>query len=185
MQWHWPANTTSLPPSITGAPLGLTLCLGSADPNSRPLVCALDWLSQSTGCAYSRVNVPVWSLKISATFFSVLLFSCFLVDDLIAFLFFFLNWIFYLFTFQMLFPFPISPSETFYPIPSPPTSMRVYPLPTQPLPLPHPQFPYIGALSLHWTKGFSSHRCPTRPSFATYVAGAMHYSMCTPYCPSF
>ena len=130
MQWHWPANTTSLPPSITGAPLGLTLCLGSADPNSRPLVCALDWLSQSTGCAYSRVNVPVWSLKISATFFSVLLFSCFLVDDLIAFLFFFLNWIFYLFTFQMLSPFTIfDPLKTPYPISPSPASMMVCPYP--------------------------------------------------------
>ena len=34
-------------------------------------------------------------------------------------------------------------------------------------------FPYTGALSLHWTKGLSSHWCPTRPSSATYTAGAM------------
>jgi hypothetical protein len=34
-------------------------------------------------------------------------------------------------------------------------------------------FPYTGALSLHRTKGLSSHWCTTRPSSATYVAGAM------------
>jgi hypothetical protein len=39
------------------------------------------------------------------------------------------NWIFYLFTFQMLSPFPGSPLETPYPVPPPPASMRVFPLP--------------------------------------------------------
>jgi hypothetical protein len=40
-------------------------------------------------------------------------------------------------------------------------------------------FPYTGALNLHRNKGFSSHWCPTRPSSATYAAGAMGCSMCT------
>jgi hypothetical protein len=39
--------------------------------------------------------------------------------------------------------------------------------------------PYTGALSLHKTKGLPSHWCLTRPSSATYVAGAMDSSMCT------
>jgi hypothetical protein len=41
--------------------------------------------------------------------------------------FFLFNWIFSLFTFQMLSPFSISPPETPYFIPSPPASMRVFP----------------------------------------------------------
>jgi hypothetical protein len=40
-------------------------------------------------------------------------------------------------------------------------------------------FPYTWASSLHRTKGLSSHWCPTRPSSATYAAGAMGPSMCT------
>jgi hypothetical protein len=40
-------------------------------------------------------------------------------------------------------------------------------------------FPYIGPLSLHRTKGLSSHWWPTRPSCATCVAGAMGLSICT------
>jgi hypothetical protein len=43
-------------------------------------------------------------------------------------------WIFSLFTFQILFPFPVSPPETPYPIPPPPASMQV--LPTHPPTLP-------------------------------------------------
>ena len=54
--------------------------------------------------------------------------------------------------------------------------------------LPHPpnhsslptlSVPCTGALSLHRTKGLSSHRCATRPSFATYVAtyGLLHCTM--------
>ena len=45
--------------------------------------------------------------------------------------------------------------------------------------LPSLAFSYTGASSLHRTKSLSSHSCPTRPSSATYVAGAMSPSMCT------
>jgi hypothetical protein len=40
-------------------------------------------------------------------------------------------------------------------------------------------FPCTGASNLHWMKGLFSHWCPTRPSSATYAAGAMGPSMCT------
>ena len=59
-------------------------------------------------------------------------------------LFILLNWIFYLFTFQMLSPFPVSPLQTPYPIPPYPASMRV---------LPHPSthsHPHRPSISLHW-----------------------------------
>jgi hypothetical protein len=40
-------------------------------------------------------------------------------------------------------------------------------------------FSYTGASSLHRTKGLSSHWWLTRPSSATYAAGAMNPFMCT------
>jgi len=40
-------------------------------------------------------------------------------------------------------------------------------------------FPYTGTPSLLKTKSLSSHWCSTRPSFATFEAGAMGPSMCT------
>ena len=40
-------------------------------------------------------------------------------------------------------------------------------------------FPYTGTLNPLRPKGHSSHWCPTRPSSATYAAGAMGPSMCT------
>ena len=40
-------------------------------------------------------------------------------------------------------------------------------------------FPYTGASNLLRTKALFSLWCPTRPSSATYVAGAMGPSMCT------
>ena len=44
--------------------------------------------------------------------------------------------------------------------------------------LPVLEFPYTGALSLHRTKGLSSLLMLTKPSSATYAAGAMGPSMC-------
>jgi hypothetical protein len=91
----------------------------------------------------------------------------------------FFYWIFSLFTFQMLSPFPVSPiRETHYPILLPPASMRVYlHLPTHSH-LPTLDSPTLGHLSsLHRTKDLSSHWCMTRPSSATCAAGAM----CTPW----
>jgi hypothetical protein len=41
----------------------------------------------------------------------------------------FKNWLFYLFTFQMLHPFPVFPLKTPYPILPPPASTRVLPHP--------------------------------------------------------
>jgi hypothetical protein len=63
-------------------------------------------------------------------------------------LFYILNWLFYLFTFQMLSPFPVSPPQPPIPFLIPPVSMRV---------LPHSclsalEFPYTGASSLHRTE---------------------------------
>jgi hypothetical protein len=55
--------------------------------------------------------------------------------------FFIFYWLFYLFTFQMLSPFPVSPLQTF-PIPLPPASMRVLP--------PHSLPPLYPSIPLHW-----------------------------------
>jgi hypothetical protein len=87
----------------------------------------------------------------------------------------FLNWIFSLFTFQMLSPFLVSPQNP----PSHPPSPCLYegvPSPTHSH-LPALAFPYTS--SLHRTKGLSSYWCPTRTFSATYAAGAMDPSMCT------
>ena len=81
-------------------------------------------------------------------------------------------WIFYLFTFQMLFPFLVYPPEATYPIHPhliPPTHSHFTTL----------AFPNTGTSSLHRTKGLSSHWYQTRPSSAKYVARAMGPSMCT------
>jgi hypothetical protein len=72
--------------------------------------------------------------------------------------FFFLT--FYLFTFQMLSPFPVSPLENPYPI-TPPTP-RFYEGVSQCTHQPTCtstalELPYSGALSLYRTKGLSSH----------------------------
>jgi hypothetical protein len=53
--------------------------------------------------------------------------------------------------------------------------------PTHPLLPHHPQIPLHWVSSLHRTKDFSSHWCPTRPFSATYMARAMGTSMCTPW----
>ena len=91
--------------------------------------------------------------------------------------FFIFYWIFYVFTFQMLSPFPVSPPE--YPLPFSfllhlwgcflPTHSHVTAL----------AFSYTRESSLYWTKGFSFHWCPTRPSTATQAAGAIGPSMCS------
>jgi hypothetical protein len=44
--------------------------------------------------------------------------------------------------------------------------------------LPSLAFPYTGASNTLRPKGLSSHWCPTRPSSATYEAGAMGPCMC-------
>jgi hypothetical protein len=57
----------------------------------------------------------------------------------------FFNWIFYLFTFQMLSAFPVSPQENPYHILPLPNSVRVlHHPPTDPIPPPYPGIP------LHW-----------------------------------
>jgi hypothetical protein len=57
-------------------------------------------------------------------------------------------------------------------------SMRVLPHPLTHSWLPTLAFPYTEASSLHRTKGLSFYWCPTRPSSATYVAGAKVCSLC-------
>jgi hypothetical protein len=70
-------------------------------------------------------------------------------------------------------PFPGFPSENPYTTPPPPAYQ-----PTQSS-FPVIAFPYTGALSLLGTKGHLSHWCSSRPSSATYSAGAMGPWMCT------
>ena len=87
----------------------------------------------------------------------------------------FFYWIYSLFTFQILSPFPVSPLPgNPHPIFPPPASMRM---------LFHPLHSHLPALnsptlrhlsSLHRTKDLSSHWCLTRQSSATYAAGAMY-----------
>jgi hypothetical protein len=78
--------------------------------------------------------------------------------------------------------YPLSwfPPETPYSIPPPPASMRVYPHQPTHSCFPSITFPYTGASSLHGTKGLF-YWWLSRPSFDTYVAGAMGPSMCTPW----
>jgi len=61
-------------------------------------------------------------------------------------------WIFYVFTFQVLSPFPVPPS----PIPPPLASMRMLPLSPNHSLLNTLAFPYTREMSFHRTKGFSS-----------------------------
>jgi hypothetical protein len=70
---------------------------------------------------------------------------------------FFKNWILYLFTFQMLSPFLVSPLKTHYPIPPPPASIRMLPLLPTDSHLTTLAFSYTEVLSLHSIKGFSSY----------------------------
>jgi hypothetical protein len=83
--------------------------------------------------------------------------------------FFFFNWLFCLFTFQMLSPsqFPLH-----YPLIPPPASMRVLPHPHSHSYLRGLAFLYPGSSSLHRTKGLPSQWYQIRPS-STYTAGAM------------
>jgi hypothetical protein len=83
-------------------------------------------------------------------------------------------WIFYLFTFQILFLFAVSLHNLFIPSPLPLllwgwSHSHLIAL----------AFPYTGALGSHRTKGLSSQWYQIRPSSATYVPGAMGPSMCT------
>jgi hypothetical protein len=83
--------------------------------------------------------------------------------------------LFSLFTLQILSPFLISPPKPPYPIPPLPAHQPTHSC------FPILAFPYTGTLSLHKIKGLSPHWCPTRQSSATYPAGAMGPSMCTPW----
>jgi hypothetical protein len=57
----------------------------------------------------------------------------------------FFNWLFSLFTFQMLSPFTLPPPPKLPITSSLPCFYEGVPPPTHPLPPPHPQFPYTGA----------------------------------------
>jgi hypothetical protein len=92
----------------------------------------------------------------------------------LSFLFY---WIFYIFTFQMLFHFCF-PSKTPQSHAPPPASMRVFPLTRSNSQLNTLAFPYTGAKGLLRTKGHSSYWCQPTLSSATYATGAMGHSMC-------
>jgi hypothetical protein len=87
--------------------------------------------------------------------------------------YYFFYYIFSLFIFQILFPFLVSPLKTPYPFTPCPAHQPTHFL------FPALAFPYTGVSSLHRTEGLTSHWCLTRPSSATYAAGAMVCSMCT------
>jgi hypothetical protein len=124
--------------------------------------------------SYITLSNTVWPLQ-----FMFLFVSWFCVNPLtpstwLLFFFFFLNWIFSLFTFQMLSPFPVSlpPGNT---LSRPPhASMRLFLHPPVHSHLPALDSPILGHLSsFHRTKDFSFHWCMTRSSSATYAAGVM------------
>jgi hypothetical protein len=86
-----------------------------------------------------------------------LLFLCFLCADVISqacfldarlalhmFVCFCFNWLFYLFTFQILSPFSVSPPQTPYPLLPPPASIKVF------LPCPHTLPPHWPSIPLCW-----------------------------------
>ena len=105
--------------------------------------------------SYITLSNTVWPLQ-----FMFLFVSWFCVNPLTPstwlLFFFFLNWIFSLFTFQMLSPFPVS-------LP-PSASMREF------FHIPALDSPTLGHLfSLHRTKDLSFHWCMTRLSCATYA----------------
>ena len=87
---------------------------------------------------------------------------------LFPFSFLFKNWLFYLFTFQMLSPYSFVLHNFPIPIPQPPAAMRV---------LPH--LPTHCCLSSHRIRGLPSHWCQIRQFSANYAAGTMGPSMCT------
>jgi len=90
---------------------------------------------------------------------------------------FYFYWLFYLFTFNMLFPsqfllhkLPITSSSPCFCEGAPPTAHFC---------LSDPVFLYTGSSSLHRTKGLHSHWCQIRQCSAKYVAGAMGLNMYT------
>ena len=80
--------------------------------------------------------------------------------------------VFNLFTFQMLFPFPVSPPQTPSPIPPSPTYIRVLlHMPTHSC-LSALAFPYPESSSLHMTKRLASQWCPKRQSSSSWSHGS-------------
>ena len=87
--------------------------------------------------------------------------------------------LFYLFTFHMLSPFPVSPPQTISRIGLPPPCFYTGASPLAPH---HPSSPlcWDGTSGLHKTKSLPSHCCQIKPSLATYaIYGAMGPSMFT------
>jgi hypothetical protein len=82
------------------------------------------------------------------------------------------NWLFNLFTFQMLSPFLASPPQT--PIPSSPLPLRGC-FPTYPLLPQYPSIPLCWGIEPSQNKGLPSHWCQIMRSFGTYAAGAMDH----------
>lgn len=92
---------------------------------------------------------------------------------------FFINWLFYLFTSQMLSPFPVSPLQTLHLIPLHFASKRLLTYPHTHSNLSPLESPYARATNLHRTKGPLSLWCQINQSSSTYVAGPMDTFMYT------
>jgi hypothetical protein len=72
---------------------------------------------------------------------------------------YFFNWIFYVFTFQILSPFLVPLLNPSIPFQPPPASMQVLPLPPTHTHLTVLALLYTGKLNLHRTKGLSLYLC--------------------------
>jgi hypothetical protein len=90
-------------------------------------------------------------------------------------LFFFNNWIFYLFTFRMLFPFLVSLLETFHPNPPYPASMRVLLHPPT-----HPLLPHLPSIPLHLGIKPSHDQGPALPLMPDKAPSALSVLPLTP-----
>jgi hypothetical protein len=133
-----------------------------------------------------RYKDPVWkspTLSLCHHFMNLfplcsVIYLIMIIFPIIYFFFYFIGY--FLCLYFKCYPFSqVFSPETPYRIPAPPAFMKVCPPPTHLLPPPHHGIPLHWALSLHRTKGLSSHWCPTRPSSAVYASGAVSCSMCT------
>jgi hypothetical protein len=90
---------------------------------------------------------------------------------------FFFNWIFYLFTLQMLSSLPVSPPEIPYPIFPPTASMKVLPNPPT-----HSLLPSCPGIPLHWGIKPSQDQGPllslmSNKAILCYICGWSHGSL--------
>ena len=124
--------------------------------------------AQTVGPKKVTYNAVIQSAQITQRFYCLLriLRIRFCTFLLVCFLFI-CQYLFPLFTFQMVLPFLVTPPKIPYPI-CPPCLQTV-----PHIHFPDMAFPYTGASSLHRSNGLSSHWCLKWPSSATKVAGAI------------